>query len=53
MNGKIYGYVRVSTRDQREDRQVIALLEYGIPREQILVEKQSGKDFKRPVYQRL
>lgn len=53
MDGKIYGYVRVSTRDQREDRQVIALLEYGIPREQILVEKQSGKDFNRPVYQRL
>ena len=50
---KLYGYVRVSTREQREDRQVIALEQKGVPPKQIYVEKQSGKDFNRPVYQRL
>ncbi len=50
---KLYGYVRVSTREQREDRQVIALEQQGVPPKQIYVEKQSGKDFNRPVYQRL
>ncbi|MCI8871230.1 MAG: recombinase family protein [Lawsonibacter sp.] len=53
MSGKTYGYVRVSTRGQREDRQMIAMREFGIPPERILVEKQSGKDFERPVYLRL
>ena len=50
MSGKTYGYVRVSTKGQKEDRQLIAMREFGIPPERILVEKQSGKDFERPVY---
>ena len=53
MSGKTYGYVRVSTRGQKEDRQLIAMREFGIPPERIVVEKQSGKDFARPVYLRL
>ena len=50
---KIYGYVRVSTKEQNEDRQLIALLEYGVRRENILIDKQSGKDFNRPKYQQM
>ena len=42
MSQKTYGYVRVSTRCQREDRQVIAMREFGVPAEHIVVEKQSG-----------
>ena len=53
MPGKTYGYVRVSTKGQKEDRQLIAMREFGIPPERIVVEKQSGKDFERPVYLRL
>lgn len=53
MPGKTYGYVRVSTKAQKEDRQMIAMREFGIPPERIVVEKQSGKDFERPVYLRL
>lgn len=45
-----YGYVRVSTREQNEQRQVIALNEYGITGKQIYMDKQSGKDFERPSY---
>lgn len=48
-----YGYVRVSARDQNEERQVIAMREFGIPGKKIFVEKKSGKDFERPVYQAL
>lgn len=48
-----YGYIRVSTREQNEDRQVIALREWGIPPERIYMDKQSGKDFQRPQYHRL
>lgn len=50
---RMLGYVRVSTREQNEDRQVIAMREFGVPEDCILVEKQSGKDFNRPIYQRL
>ena len=50
---KIYGYVRVSTREQNEDRQVLALADYGIAKRNIFIDKQSGKDFDRPAYQRL
>ncbi len=46
-----YGYIRVSTKEQNEDRQVISLQEYGIDR--IYMDKQSGKDFNRPNYQKL
>lgn len=53
MSGKIYGYVRVSTRYQHEDRQLAAMREYGVERSHIVVEKQSGKDFDRPGYRRL
>ncbi len=50
---KKYAYVRVSTREQNEDRQLIAMRELGIPKEQIFTDKQSGKDFKRPMYGKL
>ena len=49
----IYGYVRVSSRDQNEDRQLIAMRDAGVPERNIIVEKQSGKDFNRPMYRRL
>ncbi|MCD8361644.1 MAG: recombinase family protein [Lachnospiraceae bacterium] len=49
----VYGYVRVSTRDQNEDRQMIALQELNIPEKNIYMDKQSGKDFDRPMYKRL
>ena len=48
-----YGYVRVSTKDQNEDRQYIALRELCSPEEHIFMDKQSGKDFVRPQYRRL
>lgn len=48
-----YGYVRVSTKEQNEDRQLIALRELGLTDKNIYVDKQSGKDFNRPQYQRL
>lgn len=50
---KIYGYVRVSSTDQNEDRQLIALAQYQIPERQIYTDKQSDKDFNRPQYRRL
>lgn len=46
----VYGYVRVSTREQNEDRQVEALKEYGIKEDNIFIDKISGKDFERPEY---
>ena len=49
----IYGYIRVSTRDQNEDRQLIALRDLNIPEKNIFMDKQSGKDFNRPQYKRL
>ena len=49
----IYGYIRVSTISQREDRQWAAMEEFGIPRECVFVDKQSGKDFDRPAYNEL
>jgi DNA invertase Pin-like site-specific DNA recombinase len=48
-----YGYVRVSSTDQNEDRQMVALHELNIPTERIYMDKQSGKDFQRPAYQSL
>ena len=50
---KLYGYARVSTKEQKEDRQLTALLEQGGPLKQIYMDKQSGKDFERSQYQRL
>lgn len=49
----VYGYVRVSTRDQNEDRQMIALQELNIPEKNIYMDKQSGKDFDRPMYKKM
>lgn len=51
--GTIYGYVRVSTREQNEDRQMRALYKVRIPKQNIYVDRQSGKDFNRPMYLRL
>ena len=48
-----YGYIRVSSTDQNEDRQLIALHGKGIPDSRIYMDKQSGKDFNRPKYKRL
>ena len=45
---KVYGYVRVSTEEQNEDRQIIALKEMGVPEANIYMDKLSGKDFERP-----
>lgn len=50
---RVYGYVRVSSTDQNEDRQIIALSAYQIPRKNIYTDKQSGKDFERPQYKKL
>lgn len=50
---KIYGYVRVSTKEQNEARQLNAMRSFGIAEKNIVVEKQSGKDFRRPIYLRL
>ena len=49
----VYGYIRVSTREQNEDRQVIALQEMAVPQQNIHMDKQSGKDFERPQYKKL
>ena len=49
----IYGYIRVSTREQNEDRQVRAMQEYGVPVDFVYLDKQSGKDFERPAYKKL
>ena len=48
-----YGYVRVSTKEQNEDRQMIAMRNFGIANNSIILDKQSGKYFERPGYQRL
>lgn len=48
-----YGYVRVSTKDQNEARQMIAMQEFGIDEKHIFLDKQSGKNFNRPQYQKL
>ena len=53
MGGTTYGYVRVSTQDQNEARQLAAMRAFGVVEENIIVEKFSGKNFNRPHYQRL
>ena len=53
MPQKIYGYIRVSSADQNEDRQLIAMRNKEVPTRHIYMDKQSGKDFERPKYQRL
>lgn len=49
----IYGYVRVSSQDQNEERQLVAMREKQVPQSHIYIDKQSGKDFNRPQYKRL
>ncbi len=49
----IYGYIRVSTREQHEDRQIIALREMAVPEANLFMDKQSGKDFERPQYRQM
>ena len=49
----IYGYIRVSTREQNEDRQTIVMNGLSIPEQNIFVDKQSGKDFERPQYRQM
>lgn len=51
--GNIYGYIRVSSRDQNEDRQMIALRDLQVPEKNIFMDKQSGKDFERPQYKKM
>ena len=51
--GNTYGYVRCSTKEQNEDRQLIAMREAGVAEKHVFVDKQSGKDFDRPQYRRL
>lgn len=51
--GRIFGYARVSTTDQKVDRQIDSLIEYGVPESQIFVEKVSGKNFNRPMYKKM
>lgn len=53
MNNNTYAYVRVSSFDQNEDRQLLAMNEAGIRKENIYIDKLSGKDFNRPNYKRL
>ena len=53
MTNHIYGYIRVSSTDQNEDRQLIALREQGVSEKNIYTDKQSGKDFNRPQYKKL
>ena len=48
----IYGYIRVSSRDQNEDRQLLAIQQLSIAQENIFIDKQSGKDFQRPQYKK-
>lgn len=53
MEDSIYGYVRVSTKDQNEARQMIAMRAFGVETQNVFIEKQSGRDFNRPQYRRL
>ena len=53
MTGSVYGYVRVSSVEQNEDRQLFALEKVGVAKRNIFIDKQSGKDFERPRYKRL
>lgn len=53
MATNMYGYIRVSSTDQNEDRQLIALTQKGIPKRNLYIDKQSGKDFDRPKYKKM
>ena len=51
--GEIYGYVRVSSTDQNEERQLVVMAEHHVPDGHVYIDKQSGKDFERPQYKKL
>ena len=51
--GNLYGYIRVSTREQNEDRQLLALRELSVPEKNLFIDKRSGKDFERPQYRKM
>lgn len=51
--GEVYGYARVSTKEQHVDRQIISMLDYGVDEKRIFTEHVSGKNFNRPAYKRL
>ena len=53
MEKRVFGYVRVSSKDQNTDRQLIAMREFGVEDANVFTDKQSGKDFDRPAYRRL
>ena len=53
LSGTVYGYIRVSTKEQNEYRQRIAIEEAGVPERNVYMDKQSGKDFNRPQYRKL
>lgn len=53
MSETVYGYIRVSTKEQNEARQIYVMQKFGISSDHMVIDKQSGKDFKRPGYQRL
>lgn len=53
MSVKMYGYIRVSSTDQNEERQLIAMREKAVPEANVYIDKQSGKDFNRPQYKKL
>ena len=53
LSGTVYGYIRVSTKEQNEDRQRIAMEEAGVAERNVYMDKQSGKDFNRPQYRKL
>ena len=53
MENQSYGYIRVSSKEQHEDRQLVAMREAGVPEKNIFLDKQSGKDFERKGYQRM
>jgi len=50
---KMYGYIRVSTKEQNEGRQVVAMMDFGVEKKFLIIDKQSGKDFNRPGYKQL
>lgn len=53
MTAQTYGYIRISTKEQNEARQLAALAEHEIPQRNLFIDRQSGKDFDRPAYKRL
>lgn len=53
MTGNVFGYIRVSSTDQNEERQLVAMKEKNVPGKNLFMDKQSGKDFERPSYKKM